>query len=366
MSGATLTAERLYNTAVEFGLKCDPRDEVILGEALNERREAWDKLTSDQKKLFGDRDKAFFLSPYSDTTVYSTGLGEAIQAIYTGINIGKGDFPVIEDINDRRSPDKPQVNFVLGHHPVGQAMTPEFARVMDLQTYLLTEAGLPLNIAWDLLEERKPEIERMVLPIIHEEVPQVAALYELSLGNVHTPADSAVYRYISRVVSNNTNERTTVGKLKELLLEIPQYRNGYCNRTTMQIINGKESSPIGKVHYHLTGGTTGNPKEIEYLKEAGVNTLIVMHMPEEWVKEEVKEHKMNVLVAGHYASDSIGVDLFLYYLQDIFGDLDILTSGLDYVQREEMEKCPYRPSEYFFAHLPEKAPPGLLEGILLE
>ncbi|NIR12694.1 MAG: hypothetical protein GWN86_01565, partial [Desulfobacterales bacterium] len=97
-------------------------------------------------------------------------------------------------------------------------------------------------------------------------------------------------------VKNNTNERTPLKKLKELLLHIPHYQHGYRNRTTMQIINGKENSPIGKVHYHLTGGTTGNPKEIRYLKEAGVNTLLVMHMPESWIKEQVKEHKMNVLV----------------------------------------------------------------------
>ena len=39
-----------------------------------------------------------------------------------------------------------------------------------------------------------------------------------------------------------------------------------------------------------------------------------MHQREEW-KDEAKKHHLNVIVAGHMASDSLGLNLFLDNLE---------------------------------------------------
>ena len=52
-------------------------------------------------------------------------------------------------------------------------------------------------------------------------------------------------------------------------------------------------------------------KEIyEKMAQAGIGTIIGMHMGEEHRKEAEKYH-LNVVIAGHMASDSLGMNLFL-------------------------------------------------------
>ncbi len=48
----------------------------------------------------------------------------------------------------------------------------------------------------------------------------------------------------------------------------------------------------------------------EQLSRAGIGTLIGMHMKEDHRKEAEKFH-MNVVIAGHISSDSLGMNLLL-------------------------------------------------------
>ena len=60
----------------------------------------------------------------------------------------------------------------------------------------------------------------------------------------------------------------------------------------------------------VTGGTSGSKNIYQWLAQAGVGTIVGMHMSEEYKKEAEKWH-INVVIAGHMASDSLGMNLFL-------------------------------------------------------
>ncbi len=47
----------------------------------------------------------------------------------------------------------------------------------------------------------------------------------------------------------------------------------------------------------------------ENLSQAGVGTLVCMHIGEEH-RKKAEEHHINIVIAGHIASDSIGMNLF--------------------------------------------------------
>ena len=47
---------------------------------------------------------------------------------------------------------------------------------------------------------------------------------------------------------------------------------------------------------------------------AGVGTIIGMHMQEKH-REAARENNINVIIAGHMASDSLGMNLFLDQLE---------------------------------------------------
>jgi hypothetical protein len=77
-----------------------------------------------------------------------------------------------------------------------------------------------------------------------------------------------------------------------------------------KIIVGSEKRRAGKVMVDMTGGTSGSKSAIERLSQAGVGTLLCMHIPDEHKKEAEKFH-INVVIAGHMSSDSLGMNLIM-------------------------------------------------------
>ena len=81
------------------------------------------------------------------------------------------------------------------------------------------------------------------------------------------------------------------------------------------LFNGSEDNRAGKIALtEITGGTSGSAKIYEKLAAAGIGTIISMHQSEEYRKEAEKYH-INVVIAGHISSDSIGMNLFLDELE---------------------------------------------------
>jgi hypothetical protein len=60
----------------------------------------------------------------------------------------------------------------------------------------------------------------------------------------------------------------------------------------------------------MTGGTSGSENSYEKLSQAGVGTIVGMHMSDKHRKEAEKHH-LNVVIAGHISSDSLGMNLLL-------------------------------------------------------
>ncbi len=86
----------------------------------------------------------------------------------------------------------------------------------------------------------------------------------------------------------------------------------------------------------FTGGTESAKEVYERLSTAGVGTIIGMHMAEEHKKEAEKYH-INVVIAGHIASDSLGLNLFLDELEK--KGIEIIScSGLIRVSRVKKDK----------------------------
>ena len=52
----------------------------------------------------------------------------------------------------------------------------------------------------------------------------------------------------------------------------------------------------------------------EKMSQAGIGTIVGMHMAEDR-KKEAQKHHVNVVIAGHMSSDSLGMNIFLDELQ---------------------------------------------------
>ena len=66
----------------------------------------------------------------------------------------------------------------------------------------------------------------------------------------------------------------------------------------------------------MTGGTHGKGSEkiYERMGHYGIGTVIAMHVGEEDRSEAIKHH-VNIVIAGHIASDSLGLNIILDELE---------------------------------------------------
>ena len=103
--------------------------------------------------------------------------------------------------------------------------------------------------------------------------------------------------------------------LLNLLKEIPEYKEALKFGAGPKIFVGEPERRCGKIAVtEITGGTEGSPKIYEKMAIAGIGTVIGMHMEEER-KKEAEAANVNVVIAGHISSDSLGMNLFLDELE---------------------------------------------------
>jgi hypothetical protein len=84
----------------------------------------------------------------------------------------------------------------------------------------------------------------------------------------------------------------------------------------------------------MTGGTEGPKDVFAELHKAGVRTLVSMHLSDEHLKKVI-DANLNVVIAGHISSDTLGLNLLLDAVQKKAGErLEVLScSGFTRVKR---------------------------------
>lgn len=103
--------------------------------------------------------------------------------------------------------------------------------------------------------------------------------------------------------------------LMNLLKEIPEYREATRLGAGPKLFAGSKENRCGKIALtEITGGTSVSPKLYEKMANAGIGTIVGMHISEEH-KKEASGANINVVIAGHMSSDSLGMNLFLDELE---------------------------------------------------
>lgn len=299
-----------YRLAVEVGIKNDLRPREEIEKLLKEEKEAYEKLEAGEKENY-DQDRLF--NPYGDSRVLVGDPETEVRRILAGIDMEAAEILLAYTLN-RDSGQK--IDLVLAHHPSGKALA-QLSQVMALQIDLLTSVGVTPSVAEQLMEKRIGEIERRLLPVNHNRAVDVARLLHLPLACLHTPADNCVTRYLTELFQARAPER--LKDVLEILSGIPEYRNSGRNSVPPKILSGSENSRAGKVYVDMTGGTEGSKDIFEKQAAAGISTLIGMHYSEEAL-EKAKKANLNVVVAGHIASDTLGLNLLLDQMEKESGE----------------------------------------------
>lgn len=295
-----MTLERIYKFVVKKGLSKDPRTKKELkSEYLRIRRE-YRELAADDKKQF---DKDNFKHPYADTRILYGNKKMDIRTIIAGVDIGGEELILAYLLNEKGA----GIDLAMSHHPSGKALAGLY-KVMHVQENILSHQGVNIDVAKSLMKERVEEVSRRFYPGNHERNVDTARLLNMPFLCVHTPADNHVSDFLTKLFENKKPKH--VNDVLRLLKKIPEYEEAMRKGAGPRLIAGKESDKAGKVFVDMTGGTEGSKRVFARLNQAGVGTIVAMHLDEEHFKI-AKAEFMNVVIAGHIASDSLGMNLLL-------------------------------------------------------
>lgn len=285
-----------------MGIQADPRGKDGVDKWLKRIQKKYEKLSEKEKKEF---DQERLTNPYADTRIHFGDPKKEIKTVMAGIDMEEAEIML-----GAMSQDK--IDLIIGHHPLGKALA-ALDEVMDLQSDLMAAYGVPINVAEGVMANRIKEVARSLSPVNHMRPVDIARRVNMPLMNVHTPCDNLVFRFLQDLMDEKKPE--TVGEVVDILKEIPEYKESAKNNAGPVIFSGAPENRAGKVvAYDITGGTGGAKEIYPELVKAGVGTVIGMHMKDESREEAIKNH-LNVVIAGHISSDSIGMNLFLDELE---------------------------------------------------
>lgn len=295
-----MNIKQIFDLGVQMGINSDLRGKTAVLKMLKRKKDQYENLNKGQKEEF---DLEALTNPYLDSRIHFDSGKNPVKKIIAGIDM-EGDEIFLAD--------RLGADLVLAHHPRGKALA-DLADVMHLQADVYAQYGIPINVAEAVQKSRIEEVARGVNPVNHYRPIDIARLLKISYINVHTPCDNLVANFLKKKIEAAKPEY--VGDILKLLKEIPEYKKAIEQGAGPRLFTGHPENHCGKVAVtEITGGTEPSAKIYEKLSQAGVGTIIGMHLSEEHKKEAEASH-INVIIAGHMSSDSIGMNLFLDELE---------------------------------------------------
>jgi len=222
--------------------------------------------------------------------------GEGIKKVLMGVDMDTAELLLAKQLG---------YDCVVSHHP--RNTNANMLDVMKAHIRKLEALGVPRNKSQKMLEERKDELSYNQHVSNSRRSESAARLLDLPFICIHTPADILSEAIVQEFLDGKFSDKpdTTVQDVVEALGEIGEYKNS-ARKPVIRV--GSKESYAGKIYVLMSGLTGPGPKVTKEYFEAGVGTLILMHIPEKDVKEVKEQGIGNIVVAGHMSSDSLGLN----------------------------------------------------------
>jgi putative NIF3 family GTP cyclohydrolase 1 type 2 len=289
-----MTTQEIFDLGIKLGIKTDLRGEQKVKAFLDRTKVKYEKLSPEAKTEF---DVEKLTNPYSDSRILFTDDKE-IKKVLVGVDVEAQELLLARELG---------VDLAITHHPEGKALA-DLHTVMELQAEVLAGYGVPINIAEQVIKPRISEVGRGVVSGNYNRNVDFAKVIKMNYFCLHTPCDNLGADFLVDLIEKKKPEY--VEDLLKLIKEIPEYAAAAKLNAGPNLFAGSPENHCGKIAVtEFTGGTSGSKDMFEKMAQAGIGTIIGMHMSEEHRKEAEKNH-INVVIAGHMSSDSLGLNLF--------------------------------------------------------
>lgn len=291
---------QFYTKCYEAGIQADPRGKAGIEKYLKAERKRYDSLDGFEKECY---DPERLKNPYTDVRILNGDAKTQMKGIMVGIDAYQPELLLADKLRGKGK----NVDVVLTHHPAGFGIK-RLPEVLDIQTEQWISFGVPAHIAQSLNDERCEEVVRRFHVMNTDAAVDAARLLEIPYMCSHTAADNWVYHYLQQKMKQS--RPGLVADVLDLIKEEPEYQHHSRLQAPPMLVTGGEKSRCGNVFVEMTGGVMPKEQALDELSRSGISTLVVMHMTEESITA-AKKLKLNVVIAGHMASDTMGMNLMM-------------------------------------------------------
>lgn len=219
----------------------------------------------------------------ADTAVHVD--GKNIKKVMLTIDVTTADLMLAKNLG---------CDAVITHHPIGKTAI-NFYKLIDRHIDYMKENGISEHIAKMSILELKRRIELRSHTQIYSSIVDSAKILDMPLVNIHQPCDEYAKRVISQKIQN-TNPNL-VSELITALEEIPEFIKAET-----------------RIH---AAGTNGGFQVAKSYFENGISTVLYFHIDySDLAKLIASAIQGNLIILGHLAGDSIGMNALGKKLED--------------------------------------------------
>jgi len=236
-----------------------------------------------------------------DSAVYVR--GSKIEKALFGIDAGVPELLLAKQL---------EYDAVIAHHPAGNTAITDYPRVFKRHIRQMIEAGVPRTEAHRAVVKKLEQLEVEAHTRNYGHAADVARLLKMPYMNIHTPLDEIGRRVMTEQIKNKTDKGSTVQDVVVALNDLLEFKNAI---TKIRIAVGKPGNSAGRVVVSHGAGTNGGYEIAKTYFDHGVGTVIYIHVSPADLEKLKTEKRGNLIVTGHIASDSVGINPFIKELR---------------------------------------------------
>jgi putative NIF3 family GTP cyclohydrolase 1 type 2 len=238
----------------------------------------------------------------ADSAVYVK--GEGIEKVLFGVDAGVAELLLAKSLG---------YDAVIAHHPMGGTAILNFSEVFKRHIPQMMERGVPRSEAEKAVSRKLSDLTIDAHSRNYNHAVDVANLLKIPYMNIHTPLDEIGRRVMSQKIEERVNGESKVKDVVETLQELNEFRNA---ATKIEIRVGKPDNKAGKVIVSHGAGTNGGYEIAKTYFAHGFGTVVYIHVGLSDLEKLRAENSGNLIITGHMASDSVGINPFIHELEN--------------------------------------------------
>lgn len=230
--------------------------------------------------------------------------GDDIGRVLFGIDAGASELLLAKQLG---------YDAVIAHHPQGESAILNFHHVFKRHINQMVSAGIPREEAERAVQKKFAELEADAHARNYAHAVDVARLLKMPYMNIHTPLDEIGRRIMQEQSNRETKPNSTVQEVVNSLNKLPEFKNAM---TKITIRLGTAGNPAGKVVVSHGAGTNGGYEVAKTYFKNRIGTVVYIHVGLGDLERLRAEGKGNLIITGHIASDSVGINPFIRELEN--------------------------------------------------